>query len=103
MTFDSPVTSWQLLILCGETDKVRGQLSDLRLEMGDRMGLRNRGFNPLWVVDFPLLEWDEDSERFHAMHHPFTSPKEEDKKRTLKVRALSAVSPQNTLLEAHGL
>jgi len=72
-----------LLILCGETDKVRGQLSDLRLEMGDRMGLRSEGFNPLWVVDFPLLEWDEDSERFHAMHHPFTSPKEEDKARML--------------------
>jgi len=67
-----------LLILCGETDKVRGQLNDLRLEMGDRMGLRSGGFNLLWVVDFPLLEWDEDSNRFHAMHHPFTSPKKED-------------------------
>ncbi|MCH2021715.1 MAG: aspartate--tRNA ligase [Saprospiraceae bacterium] len=72
-----------LLILCGDTDTVRGQLSDLRLEMGDRMGLRKTGFNPLWVVDFPLLEWDEESERFHAMHHPFTSPKEEDKERML--------------------
>ena len=66
-----------MLILSGETDKVRKQLNVLRLEMGDRMNLRNPAqFNPLWVVDFPLLEWDEDSERFHAMHHPFTSPKE---------------------------
>ena len=72
-----------LLILCGETDKVRGQLNDLRLEMGDRMGLREGGFNPLWVVDFPLLEWDEETERFHAMHHPFTSPKKEDINRML--------------------
>ncbi len=68
-----------LLILSGETDKVRKQLNELRLEMGERMGLRKKGvFNPLWVVDFPLLEWDEDSNRFHAMHHPFTSPKPED-------------------------
>lgn len=72
-----------LLVLSGETDKVRGQLSDLRLEMGERMGLRKGGFNPLWVVDFPLLEWDEDSGRFHAMHHPFTSPKAADVERML--------------------
>jgi aspartyl-tRNA synthetase len=72
-----------LLVLSGETDKVRGQLSDLRLEMGERMGLRQGGFKPLWVVDFPLLEWDEDSERFHAMHHPFTSPKANDVERML--------------------
>ncbi len=72
-----------LLVLSGETDKVRSQLSDLRLEMGDRMGLRSGGFNPLWVIDFPLLEWDEDSERFHAMHHPFTSPKKGDVDRML--------------------
>lgn len=72
-----------LLVLSGETDKVRGQLSDLRLEMGERMGLRTGGFNPLWVVDFPLLEWDEDSERFHAMHHPFTAPKANDVDRML--------------------
>lgn len=72
-----------LLVLSGETDKVRGQLSDLRLEMGTRMGLRQGGFKPLWVVDFPLLEWDEDSERFHAMHHPFTSPKANDVERML--------------------
>ncbi len=68
-----------LLILSGETDKVRSQLNDLRLEMGDRMGLKDPNqYNPLWVVDFPLLEWDEDSNRFHAMHHPFTAPKKED-------------------------
>lgn len=72
-----------LLILCGETDRVRGQLNDLRLEMGERMGLRSGGFKPLWVVDFPLLEWDEDSERFHAMHHPFTAPKKADIDRML--------------------
>lgn len=72
-----------LLLLCGETDKVRKQMNELRLEMGNRMGLRNAGFNPLWVVDFPLLEWDEEAERFHAMHHPFTSPKEADKERML--------------------
>lgn len=68
-----------LLILSGETDKTRKQLNELRLEMGRRMDLmKPDDFKPLWVVDFPLLEWDEDSERFHAMHHPFTSPKKED-------------------------
>ena len=73
-----------MFILSGETDKVRKQLNVLRLEMGDRMGLRARDtFNPLWVIDFPLLEWDEDSERFHAMHHPFTSPKKADMERML--------------------
>lgn len=73
-----------LLILSGETDKTRKQLNELRLEMGRRMGLMKAGdFKPLWVVDFPLLEWDEDSERFHAMHHPFTSPKKEDVERML--------------------
>lgn len=73
-----------MFILSGETDRVRKQLSVLRLEMGDRMGLRNpKQFNPLWVVDFPLLEWDEESERFHAMHHPFTSPKKSDIERML--------------------
>jgi aspartyl-tRNA synthetase len=65
-----------MLILSGETDRVRKQLNELRLEMGTRMGLRDpKVFCPLWVVDFPLLEWDEDSKRFFAMHHPFTSPK----------------------------
>lgn len=66
-------------ILSGETDKARKQLSELRLEMGRRLGLMKAGdFKPLWVVDFPLLEWDEESERFHAMHHPFTSPKQSE-------------------------
>ena len=65
-----------ICILSGNTDKVRSQLSILRMEMAERMGLRNpKEFAPLWVVDFPLLEWDEDSKRYHAMHHPFTSPK----------------------------
>lgn len=73
-----------LLILSGEVDKTRKQLNELRLEMGRRMGLMKEGdFKPLWVVDFPLLEWDEDSERFHAMHHPFTAPKKEDEERML--------------------
>ncbi len=68
-----------LLILSGETDKTRKQLSELRLELGRKLGLIKAGdFKPLWVVDFPLLEWDEESERFHAMHHPFTSPKKEE-------------------------
>lgn len=68
-----------MLILSGETDKVRKQLGELRLEMGNRLELRDPDvFVPLWVVDFPLLEWDEDTKRYHAMHHPFTSPKVED-------------------------
>jgi aspartyl-tRNA synthetase len=73
-----------LLVMSGEVDRVRKQLNELRLEMGRRMGLMKDGdFKPLWVVDFPLLEWDEDAERFHAMHHPFTSPKKEDVERML--------------------
>ncbi|MEP1086323.1 aspartate--tRNA ligase [Algoriphagus sp.] len=68
-----------MLILSGDADKVRKQLSELRLKMGEELGLRDRSvFKPLWVMDFPLLEWDEDTARFHAMHHPFTSPKKED-------------------------
>lgn len=68
-----------VLIMAGGTDKVRKQLSELRLEMGTRLGLRDKNkFSALWVLDFPLLEWDEESERYHAMHHPFTSPKPED-------------------------
>ena len=68
-----------LLVLSGDTDKVRSQMNELRLHMGDELGLRNPNvFAPLWVVDFPLLEWDEETERYHAMHHPFTSPKTED-------------------------
>ncbi|MFD2144458.1 aspartate--tRNA ligase [Mucilaginibacter antarcticus] len=68
-----------MLVLAGQTDKVRKQLNELRLEMGSRLGLRDKNtFAPLWVLDFPLLEWDEESGRYHAMHHPFTSPKPED-------------------------
>jgi len=68
-----------LLVLCGGIDKTRKQMNELRLHMGNELGLRNPNvFKPLWVVDFPLLEWDEESERYHAMHHPFTSPKPED-------------------------
>ncbi|RZA01069.1 MAG: aspartate--tRNA ligase [Sphingobacteriaceae bacterium] len=68
-----------MLVLAGPADKVRKQLNELRLEMGNRLGLRDKDtFAPLWVLDFPLLEWDEETERYHAMHHPFTSPKPED-------------------------
>jgi aspartyl-tRNA synthetase len=68
-----------LLLLCGELDKTRKQLNELRLHMGTELGLRDpKVFKPLWVLDFPLLEWDEESKRYHAMHHPFTSPKPED-------------------------
>ena len=68
-----------ILVLSGEIDKVRSQMNALRLHMGDELGLRNPNvFRPLWVLDFPLLEWDEDTKRYHAMHHPFTSPKAED-------------------------
>ena len=68
-----------ILLLCGETNKTRKQLNELRLHLGTTLGLRNpEVFKPLWVLDFPLLEWDEENERYHAMHHPFTSPKPED-------------------------
>ncbi|MCB9202022.1 MAG: aspartate--tRNA ligase [Flavobacteriales bacterium] len=68
-----------ILILCGETNKVRTQLSMLRMELAEQLNLRNpKEFAPLWVVDFPLLEWDEETKRYHAMHHPFTAPKPED-------------------------
>ena len=68
-----------ILVLAGDHELTLKALSELRLEMGERLGLRNPDvFKPLWVVDFPLLDWDEDSKRFHAMHHPFTSPYEED-------------------------
>ncbi|MDX1683985.1 MAG: aspartate--tRNA ligase [Saprospiraceae bacterium] len=73
-----------LLILAGEKEKTRKQLGELRLEMGRRLNLIKPGdYKPLWVVDFPLLEWDEETERFHAMHHPFTSPKAEDQDKML--------------------
>ncbi|UOX35346.1 aspartate--tRNA ligase [Flavobacterium sediminilitoris] len=68
-----------ILVLSGEANKTRGQLSALRMELATRLGLRKADeFAPLWVIDFPLLEWDEESARYHAMHHPFTSPKPED-------------------------
>ncbi|MGO3706292.1 MAG: aspartate--tRNA ligase [Mesonia hippocampi] len=68
-----------ICILSGETNKVRAQLSALRMEMAERLGLRKANeFAPLWVIDFPLLEWDEETQRYHAMHHPFTAPKKED-------------------------
>ncbi|HSJ67889.1 MAG TPA: aspartate--tRNA ligase [Anditalea sp.] len=68
-----------ILILSGDVQAVRKQLSELRLKMGDELGLKDRNvFKPLWVMDFPLLEWDEETQRYHAMHHPFTSPKTED-------------------------
>jgi len=68
-----------ILILAGDKKKTLSALSELRLEMGNRLGLRTKDkFFPLWVVDFPLLEWDEESGRFYAMHHPFTSPVPED-------------------------
>jgi aspartyl-tRNA synthetase len=65
-----------IFVLSGEKNKVRAQLSALRLHVAENLGLRNPDvFAPLWITDFPLLEWDEDSNKFHAMHHPFTSPK----------------------------
>ncbi len=68
-----------IFLMSGTENKVRTQLSALRMELGNRLGLRNpKEFAPLWVVDFPLLEWDDESGRYHAMHHPFTSPKPED-------------------------
>ncbi|MBT0811997.1 aspartate--tRNA ligase [Litoribacter ruber] len=68
-----------ILVLSGDKNTARKQMSELRLKMGEDLGLRDREvFRPLWVMDFPLLEWDEETARFHAMHHPFTSPKAED-------------------------
>ena len=68
-----------MLVLSGETNHTRKALNELRLEMGNQLGLRdNNTFKPLWVVDFPLLEWDEENQRYHAMHHPFTAPKDEE-------------------------
>ncbi len=68
-----------ILVLAGKEEKTQKALNELRLEMGNRLGLRKPEiYAPLWVVDFPLLEWDEDSKRFYAKHHPFTSPKPED-------------------------
>jgi len=68
-----------LLIMAGESYTTRKQLNELRLLMGEKLGLRDKNsFSALWVVDFPLLEWNEETKRYHAMHHPFTSPKPED-------------------------
>lgn len=86
-----------MLILAGQTDKVRKQLNELRLEIGGRLGLRDKDkFAPLWVLDFPLLEWDEETGRYHAMHHPFTSPKPED-------IALLDTDPKNVRANAYDL
>lgn len=68
-----------ILILAGDKNSTRNALNVLRLHMGDQLDLRKKDvFEPLWIVDFPLLEWDEESQRFHAMHHPFTSPNPDD-------------------------
>ena len=68
-----------LLILCGKAMETREQMNCLRLEMGNQLGLRNPDdYKPLWVIDFPLLEWDEETQRYYAKHHPFTAPKPED-------------------------
>jgi len=68
-----------MLILAGETFSTRKQLNELRLLMGDKLGFRDKNkFSALWVLDFPLLEWSEETKRYHAMHHPFTSPKPDD-------------------------
>ena len=67
-----------ICVLSGKTNEVRSQLSALRMELAERLNLRNpKEFAPLWVTDFPLLEWDEDTQSYHAMHHPFTAPKSE--------------------------
>lgn len=86
-----------MLILAGGLEKTRKQLNELRLLVGGELGLRNSNeFKPLWVVDFPLLEWDEENNRFHAMHHPFTSPLPED-------RALMHSNPGQVRANAYDL
>jgi aspartyl-tRNA synthetase len=86
-----------ILVLSGGLDKARKQMNELRLHMGTQLGLRNPDvFAPLWVLDFPLLEWDEEHNRFHAMHHPFTSPKPED-------MALIATNPGAVRANAYDL
>ena len=73
-----------ILVLSGEIESTRKQMGELRLEMGRRSGMMDTNiFKPLWIVDFPLLEWDEEAGRFHAMHHPFTAPKSSDVKNML--------------------
>ena len=86
-----------ILVMAGGLDKTRKQLNELRLLVGTELGLRNPfDYKPLWVVDFPLLEWDEDHQRFHAMHHPFTSPLPED-------RELMATDPGKVRANAYDL
>ncbi len=86
-----------LLVLSGEAEKTRKQLNELRLEIGNQLNLRDpKVFKPLWVVDFPLLEWDEEIKRFHAMHHPFTSPKPEHE-------AMLATDPRKVNANAYDL
>lgn len=86
-----------MLVLSGPSNKIRKALGELRLEMGSRLGYRNpEVFAPMWVVDFPLLEWDEDAKRFFAMHHPFTSPHPED-------LALLESNPGNVRANAYDL
>lgn len=86
-----------LLILAGAESKTRKAMSELRLHMAEELGLRDPNtFAPLWVVDFPLLEWDEETERYHAMHHPFTAPKPED-------HALLAEEPGKVRANAYDL
>ena len=86
-----------VLILAGARKKMLNALGELRLEMGSRLGLRDKNkFSPMWVVDFPLLEWDEDGQRYHAMHHPFTAPKQSD-------RELLDTDPGNVRANAYDL
>ncbi|MDX9750346.1 MAG: aspartate--tRNA ligase, partial [Flavobacteriales bacterium] len=81
-----------LCLMAGPADQVRKQLNELRLHLGDRLGLRDpHVFKPLWVLDFPLLEQDEETGRWHAMHHPFTAPKPEDAQKLLEQRDLGSV------------
>jgi aspartyl-tRNA synthetase len=86
-----------MLVMAGDLHKTRKQLGELRLHVAAELGLRDpKVFKPLWVVDFPLLEWDEESGRFHAMHHPFTSPLPED-------RGLMATAPGEVRANAYDL
>ncbi len=91
-----------IFVLSGPADKTRTQLSALRMELATRLGLRNPAeFAPLWVVDFPLLEWDEDNKRYHAMHHPFTSPHEiaSLKNTTETIKTADILNKISTILE----
>lgn len=86
-----------LLIMAGEKNKTRKALGNLRLHLAELLGLRDPNiFAPVWIIDFPLLEWDEDSKRYHAMHHPFTAPKKEDFKNL-------ETDPKSVLADAYDL